>query len=133
MNETVSDRQLLEAINQRLIRIERRQKAASIRTWVITGLVVALLIALTVFLVPKIRFLVQQYKTVVSYVEEAREYVRSIDTEKIKSTLDSLGNIDTGALGRLIDKFSEIDFNEILKRIETALEPFEGIASWFKK
>ncbi len=129
--EALSDRELLEQINLRLIRIERRQKAISIRKWIVTGLIVLGLIILAIILAPKIRFLIEQYKIIAENIENIAEFVKSIDAEQVKEAFRRLGEINAEKVNELMGKLSEFDYQALLNQIKTLLEPLSKLSNLF--
>lgn len=130
-----TDREMLEEINERLIRIEKRQRIESIRRWVTLGIVIVLIVALAAFIVPKVMTVMNDYNELMETIEGYKKVIDSMSLEDIdfsglESAANALNDIDFGHITEIIKQLEEIDFDgltEAVNRITSVTNSIGGL------
>ena len=106
------DSKLLREINERLIRMERRQKTEQTVRLIVTFLVIAAILAVVLLFGSKITNAMNEIRALADKVEAFASAFEDVDLEKFKQTVQTLS-----------EKFDEIDISEL----ETALDHLKSI------
>lgn len=106
------DSKLLREINERLIRVERRQKTERTVRLIVVFLVIAAILAVVLLFGSRISNAMNEIRAMAEKVEAIASAFEGVDLEKFKQTVQTLS-----------EKFDEIDINEL----ETALDHLKSI------
>ena len=115
------DRQLLQEVNERLIRIEKYQQAERTRRYIRLGVIALIIIILAIIIVPKIVAIVNQYNQMMAQVDNITAKFNGIVSEVDGITADFndlKGKIDKIDFSALQDAISQIQsFVDKLSRL----------------
>ena len=149
-----TDRELLEDMQQRIIKIEKRGKRNAIFAWGLALLLLLALILTVISLVPQINVMKAQYDSVMENVQklaavtdsvdieklhQALEFVASVDYEKMMGLSDVLGAVDAQQLESQLEQISgllgeldELNTEALVDNINLIIEKLEPIMNWLR-
>lgn len=113
-----SDRELLEDMQQRIIKIEKRARRNAIFAWGLTLLLLLGLVLTVVSLVPQINVMKAQYDSVMETVQQMGNIVTSIDIQKLQDAADFIGSVDYEKLMELSDMLETLDAQQLKVQID---------------
>lgn len=147
-----TDRELLLEVNEKLDRIEARQKRRGVALWIAAVAVILVIALLLVFFVPKYQAFKAQYDAVAETVEQLRtvlegidlsgltsaaEFLSSMDYTKLQELAGLLDTLDTGKLSEqlaevteMIDQLGELNTEALVSSINTIIEKLQPLMSW---
>lgn len=128
--ENNQNNELLNEINERLIRIEKNQIVGSrIRMAIFIVLLFAIIIS-TVIIVPQLATLAEELNATISQVQDLAEKVNDIDLNDLKEKLDVIAGLDTEKLEIMIETLETIDFEKMqdsINSIQSFIQKFSGL------
>ena len=147
-----TDREILLEVNEKLDRIEARQKRRGVALWIAAVAVILVIALLLVFFVPKYQAFKAQYDAVAETVEQLRtvlegidlsgltsaaEFLSSMDYSKLQELAGLLDTLDTGRLSEqlaemteMIDQLGELNTEALVSSINTIIEKLQPLMSW---
>ena len=118
-----TDRELLEDMQQRIIKIEKRGKRNAIFAWSLTLLLLLALILTAVSLVPQINVMKAQHDSVMENVQKLAAVTDSVDIEKLQQALEFVASVDYEKMMGLSDVLGAVD----AQQLESQLEQISGL------
>lgn len=108
----LSELELLRDIQERLTRIEKRQKAHKRRGVIVFFVILSVIALLAWFAVPRVLTMYSQYNDIMT---------------KIDSISKALDNVDLDAIGKMFNSLSSIDFDELKEQLAQLQEVVDNI------
>ena len=120
-----SSEAVLKEINERLIRMEKRQLNGQRTRIVIFAIIMLALIILAAVMIPKII-------TISATVNELVNELSEIDPEALEQTVETVNNLDVDGLNSVISSLETIDFTGISNAIAKLESALAGITSFLQ-
>jgi len=149
-----SDRELLEDMQQRIIKIEKHARRNAIFAWGLALLLLLGLVLTVVSLVPQINVMKAQYDSVMETVQQMGNIVTSVDIQKLQDAADFVGSVDYEKLMELsdmletldaqqlkaqideitalVDKLGELNTEALVDNINLIIEKIQPVLNWFR-
>jgi len=149
-----SDRELLEDMQERIVKMEKRARRNAIFAWGLTLVLLLALVLTVISLVPQINVMKAQYDSVMENVQklaavtdsvdieklhQALEFVASVDHEKMMGLSDVLGAVDAQQLESQLEQISgllgeldELNTEALVDNINLIIEKLEPIMNWLR-
>ena len=118
-----TDRELLEDMQQRIIKIEKRGKRNAIFALGLALLLLLALILTAVSLVPQINVMKAQHDSVMENVQKLAAVMDSVDIEKLQQALGFVASVDYEKMMGLSDVLGAVD----AQQLESQLEQISGL------
>lgn len=123
----MQDLEIILEINERIKRLERRQKSAAVRRTLFTIILIAVIAFLCWYFYPKYMLLksdIAEFERIKPQIAAVAETVGKIDPEELRAANEKIKDIDFEALSEAADKINSID-------LDSAIEAVNGIKSAF--
>lgn len=129
--EEKTTEQLLKEINEKLDRIEKRQKMEQTALIIKFAAVVLLIAVLLIIFVPKINALISQYRAATAKLEEIEGALKGIDLSAMRETFRKVGEIDLDGLKTVSEKLKNFDFDALENMVSKASGLFSKVGGFF--
>lgn len=121
----MDDKQLLQEINERLIRIENYQQQERRRRIIRLCIIAAIILILAIISVPKVVTMVHQYNQVMSQVDSV-----IAEVDGIKAQFDGIVSDFEDVKGK-IDSFDFDALKNVIAEIQSAIDSLNNFRSFF--
>lgn len=147
-----TEREILLEVNEKLDRIEARQKRRGTALWIAAVAVVLVIAVLLMLFVPRYLAFKAQYDAVAETVQQlkavlegidlsgltnAAGFLSSVDYGKLQELAGLLEKLDTGKLAEqldevtaLIDQLGELNTEALVTSINTIIEKLQPLMNW---
>ena len=113
-----TDRELLEEMSERLIKIEKRSRRSRIFAWGLSLLLLLALVLTVISLVPQINVMKAQYDSMMESIQELGNVAGSVDVEKLQDAIEFVGSIDYSKMTELNDMLDTMDAAQLKSQLE---------------
>ena len=149
-----TDRELLEDMQERIVKMEKRARQRSIFAWGLALLLVLALVLTALSLVPQLKEMKAQYDTMTETVQQLDSVVSRIDVQKLQDAADFIGSVDYTKLMELsdmletldaqqlkahideitalVDKLGELNTEALVDNINLIIEKIQPVLNWFR-
>jgi len=149
-----TDRELLEDMQERIVKMEKRARQRSIFAWGLALLLVLALVLTALSLVPQLKEMKAQYDTMTETVQQLDSVVSRIDVQKLQDAADFIGSVDYTKLmelsdmletldaqqlkahideiSALVDKLGELNTEALVDNINLIIEKIQPVLNWFR-
>lgn len=113
-----TDRELLEELQERMIRMEKRAQRRSILAWTLVLVLIVAAAVTAISLYPRYQAMKAQQQAVTAMVQQLDSVIDSIDVQKLQDAAAFVGSVDYAKLMELGDMLETMDTGELKAQIE---------------
>ncbi len=129
--EEKTTEQLLKEINEKLDRIEKRQRIEQTALMIKFAAAVLIIAVLLIIFVPKINAMISTYRAAVAKLEEIDNSLKGIDLSAVSDTFRKFGEIDFDGLKTVSEKLKNFDFDALESVISKTSGVFSKVGGFF--
>lgn len=149
-----TDRELLEDMQERIVKMEKRSRRRAIFAWGLTLILIFAAILTAISLYPQMQAMRAQYDAVAETMQQLNTVVSSMDIQKLQDAADFIGNVDYAKLmelsdmletldtaelktqideiSALVDELSELNTEALVDNINLIVEKLQPVLNWFR-
>lgn len=113
-----TDRELLEEMQERIVKMEKRARRNAIFAWGLTLVLLLALVLTVISLVPQINVMKAQREGLMENVQQLGIVADSIDVETLQEAIEFVGSIDYAKMMELSEMLETLDAQQLRTQLE---------------